>query len=467
MAIRQLLLKPTNSIHRIPVKALWITSLLFIASQGFPAAPDPPVIPVATTEYRIIGWNDLGMHCMNENFEHLCILPPFNTVHAQVLKTGAVPELMPMGVSVEFSVEGNTYSVGKTDFWDWEDKLFGVNLAPDFGLAGNTLSGQMGRSIHTFVAEGIPLTPFLDAAPTTLYPYQIVLLIARELGSGRELCRTCPVAPVSTEIRCSICHVDGLEDIATGNVETNILTLHDKENGTHLMDSRPVLCASCHGSNALGAPGNPELPNLSRALHHKHAPEPGEPGEGTNDCYACHPGQETQCHRGVMYTRGMRCIDCHGDMDQVAAEQRRPWIDEPRCGAANCHGSQFAEEPGKLYRNSRGHGGMFCTACHGSPHAIWPSNEANDNIQTIALQGHAGTLSDCRVCHQSIPVGPGPHGITIVFPTQTETSTPQATLTPTPMGSMNAVKLLAMLQTMQSEGQPGPILFEVSNHWME
>ena len=62
------------------------------------------------------------------------------------------------------------------------------------------------------------------------------------------------------------------EGIDTGNVETNILTLHDKEEDTNLMGSRPVLCANCHGSNALGMPGNPELPNLSRAMHNRHAP---------------------------------------------------------------------------------------------------------------------------------------------------------------------------------------------------
>ena len=55
--------------------------------------------------------------------------------------------------------------------------------------------------------------------------------------------------------------------------------------------------------------------------------------------------------------------------------------------------------------------GSYCEACHGSPHAILPSIEPNDNIQNIALQGHAGTLSDCTVCHATVPDGAGPHGI--------------------------------------------------------
>ena len=55
---------------------------------------------------------------------------------------------------------------------------------------------------------------------------------------------------------------------------------------------------------------------------------------------------------------------------------------------------------------------MYCAACHGSPHAILPTNQANDNQQNIALQGHAGTLNDCKVCHTQIPEGAGPHGLT-------------------------------------------------------
>jgi len=90
---------------------------------------------------------------------------------------------------------------------------------------------------------------------------------------------------------------------------------------------------------------------------------------------------------------------------------RVPWLQEPSCGATQCHGPNYAEEPGKLFRQSRGHGGLFCSACHGEPHAILPSSQANDNAQNIALQGYAGTLNKCEVCHGVVPTGAGPHGI--------------------------------------------------------
>ncbi len=149
-------------------------------------------------------------------------------------------------------------------------------------------------------------------------------------------------------------------------------------------------------------PGNGDAPSLSTAMHGKHK-------EITQDCYACHPGPETRCLRDTMSTNfGMQCIDCHkGGMQALSREDRTPWVDEPRCG--DCHAAQYAENPGKLFRNSKGHGGLYCESCHNSTHAILPSREANDNLQSIALQGKAGTISECTVCHLTKPTNGGPH----------------------------------------------------------
>ena len=66
-----------------------------------------------------------------------------------------------------------------------------------------------------------------------------------------------------------------------------------------------------------------------------------------------------------------------------------------------------------LYRFSTGHGGLQCEACHGSTHAEFPSSHVNDNLQSVALQGHAGALVECATCHGSTPhtVDGGPHGM--------------------------------------------------------
>jgi hypothetical protein len=87
---------------------------------------------------------------------------------------------------------------------------------------------------------------------------------------------------------------------------------------------------------------------------------------------------------------------------------RRPWLDEPKC--AFCHASAYAENTGKLYRMSKGHGNMYCSSCHNSPHAELPTNQSRDAVQVQRLQGTNGYIRDCMVCHTVMPTSPGPHG---------------------------------------------------------
>jgi hypothetical protein len=377
----------------------------------------PTVVPAApaTGGYVVLAWNDLGMHCYNRDFQDLAVLPPFNTLWAQVVRTGDPPELVTSGITVSYFFADNTYSVGKSNFWDYEQALFGVNLPPDVGLTGNGLAGEMDLAGDHFEAAGIPLTEYRDSDLTTRYPYQLATVVVTDDATGLELARTITVSPVSTEMRCDNCHSDGgVEDISTGRVETNILTLHDEENAAEypaghtglLMDRRPILCAECHSSNALGAPGVTGLPSLSQAMHSEHAFMDGV-YPGLTACYSCHPGPQTQCLRDVMSQRGMDCGDCHGGMHAVA-QNPNPWLNEPRCDNAACHGSAYQQDQA-LYRMSAGHGGLYCEACHDSTHAIAPSREANDALKFIGWQGHAGTLDSCDTCHTIWPAQAGPH----------------------------------------------------------
>ena len=45
---------------------------------------------VGLGQYILLGWNDLGMHCYNRDFQDLAVLPPYNTLWAQVIKRGRV-----------------------------------------------------------------------------------------------------------------------------------------------------------------------------------------------------------------------------------------------------------------------------------------------------------------------------------------------------------------------------------------
>ncbi len=309
------------------------------------------------------------------------------------------PELVTEGFTITYTVPGNSYSVGKTNFWSYEDQLFGVNLEDNVGLTGKTLADTMDAQSDYFEALGIPITPYTDNDLQNESPYQLALLKAYN-AQGVLVDSTQPVIPVSNEMYCvsSGCH----------SSELNILEEHeDDEEGGISPSDRPVLCSACHADPALGQPGNAGLRSLSRVIHGEHA-------ERTNDCYKCHPGETTKCLRGVMFMAGLTCQDCHGSVQNVAQtidQGRRPWLDEPRCGSDACHGSNFAENPETLFRLSRGHAGLFCATCHGSPHAILPSSQPNDNLQNINLQGVAGVLTDCKVCHGVNPPAAGPHGI--------------------------------------------------------
>ena len=79
----------------------------------------------SATGYVVLGWNNLGMHYYNPDFSNPAILPPYNTLIAQVIKLGDPPQIVTSGVTVEYSFPDNTYSdddadrSDKTNFWDF------------------------------------------------------------------------------------------------------------------------------------------------------------------------------------------------------------------------------------------------------------------------------------------------------------------------------------------------------------
>jgi len=427
--------------HRISGPVLLAFFLILILSAGenavaqgaagsrqvILAAPQNIYLPVVFSTggkpgvgptFVLLGWNDLGMHCYNRDFRDIAVLPPYNNLWAQVIQRGDPPQIITEGVRVQYSFPENTTSSDKSNFWTYAPQLFGVTLPDNVGLTGKGLAGVMDRKDDYFVAEGIPLTEFLDGDKVNSYPYQKASLVAKDTASGAMLATLTVVAPVSTEMHCDTCHATGSGRDPGGSrerPELNILATHDEEEGTNLLNSRPVLCANCHSSNALGAPGVSGVPSLSRAMHRKHREEVPNTLEG---CYSCHPGPSTRCLRDAMSlnvtssldpNRKMNCIDCHGTMSTVASNPN-PWLNEPRCDT--CHtptATQEFNQDQPLYRHSKGHGGVYCEACHDSTHAIAKSREDNDAIKFIQLQGESGTLSKCTVCHLTQPTGQGPH----------------------------------------------------------
>lgn len=467
------------------------------------AAIAPLAAATATPHYTVIGWNDLGMHCMDSDYTVFSILPPFNVIHAQLIDSSG--KLVTNVASFTCTYAGvadptgsiNTTSYLKTTFWQNVKSFFGVQLAPDAGLEGFNMPGvnnvpqamAADTSINGFTAKGIPLTPYDNSGSKNYYP---LMHITARNSAGTVVASTNIVLPVSDEMDCRACHASGSQAAAmppTGWVNNsnpekdfrlNVLLLHDEVqpnpaayqqylaqagygSGLYVsaMKGTPVLCARCHVSNALapyGVPGIAGIPPLTMSVHSNHAtvidPSTGlslNDENNRNACYTCHPGSTTRCLRGAMGnavaadgTMAMQCQSCHGNMSAVGATTRTGWLDEPNCQA--CHtgtathnngqirytnaldasgslrvpvDTTYATNPNtpnpgtSLYRFSSGHGGLQCEACHGPTHAELPSSEVNDNLQSIAIQGHYGKLVDCVSCHNSQPntLTGGPHGM--------------------------------------------------------
>lgn len=388
------------------LKPLVVLVSLAVVSGCGSSEDDVPnnAIPANSSAYIVMAWNDLGMHCLNPSYDTAVILPPYNTVWAQVIKRGNPPQVVTTGLSVSYRILNNSTSQKGlfAQFWTYALQLFGATPAIDQGLnleAGgpsNGLSGTMVAKGDHFQVNGIPVVPYEDGS-TVRNPYQVAEITVKD-ANGAVVAQTRATVPTSDEINCGKCHAVGG---TVTQVFNDVLVKHDALHGTTLQSQKPVLCSKCHGSPALGTtgPGSSGI-YLSQAIHGAHATR----GAG---CYDCHPGAATKCNRSIQHTNNNaadgNCTACHGDMANVAgtiANGRIPWVTEPKC--VTCHsGVPQVDTATVLYRNATGHGGVYCAGCHGSPHAMVPSNQASDNYQALQYQSKAMVLGDCRNCHGS------------------------------------------------------------------
>lgn len=130
-------------------------------------------------------------------------------------------------------------------------------------------------------------------------------------------------------------------------------------------------------------------------------------------CFSCHPGAITQCLRtaigGMGYlgdTPSCQTGLCHGGIAGIGNPNRNPWVDEPN--SVQCHGGNYSTGQ-DLYQHSKGHGGVYCSGCHNSPHAWYPSKLWADNMQPVNLQKSSMAIGNCTVCHTAKQTGNNPH----------------------------------------------------------
>jgi hypothetical protein len=475
-----------------------------------------PSTSLSAASAQILGWNNLGMHRMDSDYSVFSGLTPYSTIEAQLIVNGALVTAS-NGYTVTYQAVAdpvgtfNSTAMGKGNYYTFATPLFDATLAPEGGLAGwsmpgigNTPQGMLfeqtnhsaagvSTPVNWFRAEGIPISPFDDAHQKN--PYPMMRIIARN-GAGTAMATNDVVLPVSDEMDCRTCHTSGTQAAAqptagwvwSDNPERdfrlNILRLHDERNfadhhdlyvsalgargfnpqGLYrgvVADNKPVLCAICHASEALGLGSYSNIPPLTASVHMKHAAVTDPDLLITLDnsahraaCYRCHPGSTTKCLRGAMGgaiakdgSLEMQCQSCHGNMSAVGSTNRVGWFMEPNCqschsGTATANSGQirytssfdafgdvrlpanqtFATQPNipatgiSLFRFSAGHGGLQCEACHGSTHAEFPATHRNDNIRNENIQGHAGVMVECTACHVSMSVNStsasgGPHDI--------------------------------------------------------
>jgi len=283
---------------------------------------------------QILGWNNLGMHCMDSDYSVFSILPPYNTIEAQLIVNG---RLVTNGAGYTVTYQAvadpsgsiNQSSIGKGNWLEYAPQLFGA-VAGDQGLpfpspvtfwmpgASNTPQGMMFEQtnvpatgvftpVNWFHAYGIPITPYDDAHNKN--PYPMMRLIAK--SGATPIATNDIVLPVSDEMDCRACHASGSQaaaqpaggwvwdGIQERDFRLNILRLHDEHqfaehhdvyvaalasqpgNGKHfnpqglyrgvVADNQPVLCAACHASEALGGGGYPGIPPLTASVHGFHA----------------------------------------------------------------------------------------------------------------------------------------------------------------------------------------------------
>ena len=189
------------------------------------------------------------------------------------------------------------------------------------------------------------------------------------------------------------------------------------------MASGGMLCQDCHGDMAqVGndftrnvSPANPGDFELAGDFY-TNPQTPRVPWANEPSCGSCHTGDAMDNKHGDPNTigdpqDGIRLMQAYLTTDTKAT----PIVPSNKRFAENVVPTGAAAGNPMLYRVSKGHKDVFCEACHGSTHGIWPNKNpnANDNVAAEQLQGHTGTIAECSTCHTG-DLGnnlDGPHGM--------------------------------------------------------
>lgn len=272
--------------------ALVATALLSTAALSLAAGK-------TASTYKVVAWNDLGMHCACPTFSGFLLLPPFNTVRAQVLQYGAndpvivTPSLASsLGLTIGYNMIDNSDALNQADPYFQQWIAYSPKLFPGFqpvvngkvmGLAGNGLAGTMSydSNLLDWTAVGIPAYPLVQADTSKNImtdplggpnrdPYPMTNVYVKN-SAGTIVASTNTVTPVAFGGCCS-CHItlasqNGYPATPAGSF-AYLGKLHG-QNSSHIDfnyidpdgdgQSGPIRCSWCHWDPAMGENAAPGL----------------------------------------------------------------------------------------------------------------------------------------------------------------------------------------------------------------
>lgn len=244
----------------------------------------------------------------------------------------------------------------------------GVKLFPDMPAAEKNENGV--------VTNAVARREALEATCYQCHPGRRTDCLRGAMANGGMLCQDChgDMEQVGNDFSRTV----GSDSI--GSFELAGDFYDDPESATPRVPwANEPGCGSCHTGDALNNLADPDDDDVE--INYVDA---NMNGDGI---------RLFQAYRtGVAYTKATPIVPTNKRFAENVIENTNPAVsdpDDPRIGNP------------MLYRVSTGHGGVFCEACHGATHGIWPNKNpnANDNVTAMQLQGHTGTITECTTCH--------------------------------------------------------------------
>lgn len=381
-------------------------------------------------EYKVIGYNDLGMHCACPRPDIMMLLPPYNTLRVQLIQRGSPPIVTNDSTkfTVEYKVRENTYGDNgpydlDTDpqYLAWLDtasyNFTGANISRTnpVGLTGKGLSGVMDPEILTsspgqakfWEAAGVPAFPpssttgeFIDAFGTKRKAYLHWDVTVKNKSTGSTLATTSTSLPIAFGGCCN-CHqqvainkgyikggacgtcpdpYDVFQSmmkehfIDTGVDPLTLVGPHYDAQGHLTSTDHPVRCSKCHVDAAVGGASALDSTWVTYAKSKGYASIP-------TFSRVLHEFHTNSAEVQTTYNANIEtdCYSCHPGGN----------------GSLDCYRGHHVD---KLIGSGKTAHKIWCTDCHGNLFQRIATGELNNpwNYATLPACGKSG-------CHNSTP----------------------------------------------------------------